>query len=163
MLPVAEPWPARTAQKSAPHSSLRSPSAGLPLGEGERTASLAPVHSSSPVLLPRRPDRRAQAHGTTARGYTPHRRALHDGTPGFPVGTARQVRRCSAHGLQSENLQKEEMISQENRSVVLLRGPRASLLYHASYFFSLCSIHCFLLPFIAPHPALSIACQICTV
>src|SRR3989442_9241087 len=143
MRPVAEPWPARTAQKPAPHSSLHSPSAGPLLCEDGRTASPAPARSSTAGALPRRPDRPAQVLGATTPSHTPHWRALHDDRPGFPIGTAPRVRRRSTHGLQRQNLQRPGIISQEKESVVLLPGPLESLLHHASCLSSLCSIHRF--------------------
>src|SRR5439155_18773482 len=106
-------WPARGAQKPAPHNSLRSPSEGPPLCEDDRTASPAPARSSSAVPLPRRPDRAAQAHGATTPSHTPPRRALHDGTPGFPVGTARRVWRRLAHTLPRLAPGSEEPTAQE--------------------------------------------------
>src|SRR6266446_2911706 len=118
MRPFAELWPARTAQKPAPHSSLHSRSSGPLLCEDGHTASSAPARSSTAVALPRRPDRPAPVLGATAPNHTPHWRALHDDRPGFPIGTAPRVRRCSTHGLQRQNLQRPGISSQEKESVV---------------------------------------------
>src|SRR5260370_25284219 len=118
MLPLAEPWPARTAQKPAPHSSLHSRSSGPLLGEGGRTASPSQARSNTAVALPRRPDRPAPVLGATAPSHTPHWRALHDDRPGFPIGTAPRVPSGSTHALHGQILQTPGRIAQVKKSLV---------------------------------------------